>query len=67
MADCKGATLYEDTEVLLLRVLEDGRQDLSKGVRHNQPALHATDQGCKDDSTNTAGLFRHGKEGVEVV
>jgi hypothetical protein len=29
MVDSKGATLHADKEVLLLRILEDGRKDIS--------------------------------------
>lgn len=67
MVDCKGATLHADKEVLLLRVLEDGREDIPQGVRHNQSVLHATDQRRKDYTTDTTGLLRHGKEGMAVV
>lgn len=63
----KGTTLHEDTKVLLLRILEDGWQDLSQGDGYNQPALHATHKGCKDYTTDTAGILRYGKEGVAVI
>jgi hypothetical protein len=67
MVDSKDATLHEDTQVLLLRILEDGREDIPKGDGYNQPVVCSPDERRKNNTTHTASLLRYGKEGMAVV
>lgn len=67
VVDCKGSTLHAYKEVLLLRILEDGRKDLSKGDGYYQSAIHTTDQRGKDYATDTTGLLRYGEERVAFI
>lgn len=67
VVDCKDATLHADKEVLLLRILEDGRKDNPQGDGYYQPVAYSTYQRCKDYATDTTSLLRYGERRMAVI
>jgi hypothetical protein len=67
MAYCQDTTFDENTQVLLLRILEDGREDIPKGDGYNQPVACSPDEGYKDDTTDTTSVLRHRERRVAFI
>lgn len=53
----KGTTLHADAKVLLLRILKDGRGNLSQGIRNYQSVVRSANKRRKDYTTDTTGLL----------
>lgn len=57
LVDSKGATLHANKEVLLLRILKDGRGNLSQGIRNYQSVVRSSNKRRKDYTADTTGLL----------